>query len=102
MADPIIADECIHLMTTAFCTICKKQTREKETRARRTRNRNSNGWTVIVTLPYPTIQAQYESTCPHCDETIHADDSIHNVDGSWVCYQCGHDAAAIEGTLPHA
>lgn len=102
MADDIIADECIHLMTTAFCTICKAQSKAAETRRRRTRATNHPSWDTDQTLPYPTIIASYSSTCPHCDEGIQQGTEIHNVDGFWVCHQCGIDAAIMEGAIPHA
>jgi hypothetical protein len=99
MADPIIADECIHLMTTAFCTICKEQTRSKESRARRARAGNHPTWETEQSLPYPTTTAGYESACPHCDEKINIDATIHKVDGAWVCYPCALDAAILEGVI---
>ncbi len=98
MADAPILDECIHLMTTAFCTICKEDTKAKEARARRKRAGNAGTWEVYDRLPFPHTIATRDGLCPECDEdVIHVGDEIHLVDGSWVCRPCAVDAQILAG-----
>jgi hypothetical protein len=98
MADPTIApimDECIHLMTTAFCSICKANTRAAESRRRRTRANNHPSWETEVTLPYPSTQASYRSLCANCDEYMEVGTTIYKVEDVWVCQPCAEDCLTL-------
>ena len=91
-----VADECIHLMTTAFCSICKAQTRAAETRRRRNRAATHPSWeTEDGPLPYPSTIAGYPLTCPMCDERYDAGITIYKCDGAWVDRACAEDCVTL-------
>lgn len=92
-----VVDECIHGITTAWCSICKQQTKDKEARRRRTREQNHPAWEVDedTSLPYPHTTASWPGTCTSCDTDYEAGTEIWKADGGWCCHQCAVDYATL-------
>lgn len=95
MPDSPILDECIHGLTTAWCSICKAQSRAAETRRRRARASAHPSWETETVLPYPQTTATYRSLCPICDEYIEIDADIYKCEGDWVCRPCAEDCLTL-------
>lgn len=104
-----IADECIHGLTTAFCSICKAQHAAAEKRRRLTRAKNADVWETeetvhphpSISLDYPHTQAKYDGLCPDCDEHFHEGDWIYLVGGSWLDEECARDRTILNGGTDH-
>lgn len=90
--DAVVLDECIHLMTRAFCSICKQQAAD----ALRRRENKETGHPAFDTddtdnLPYPHVVAQWDGICNSCDEPYANGTTIYRADGGWCCRPCAED-----------
>lgn len=87
----VIADECIHGLTTAWCSICKAQSKLAEKRRRLAREARHPAFETEPSLPYPTVVAQWDGICASCDERYPSGTTIYRADGGWCCQQCAED-----------
>lgn len=83
-----VADECIHGLTTAWCSLCKADTRRREGFARRRRASVDESWTTHPSSPYPSTKADYPSNCKSCGDRYDVGDTIYRAASMWVCGQC--------------
>lgn len=75
-----ISDECIHGLTTAWCSTCREPTRRAQAKGRRVRR----SWVTTALVP-----ASYGSRCAVCGTSIEEGDAVGMVDDEgWCCENC--------------
>lgn len=85
MTATAFADECIHGLTEAWCSICCDQAAAQRARELIRDSPQASMWHHPSTPDGPKAVASYSSCCNECEDLINVGDLIFLRAGSWMC-----------------